>query len=1059
MDDNKYELTGKVKPSDNIESSISGPDDVVYNTYWRGFEELYNDPDFLEAQKNEFSKQASGDFNLSKLPAISRRKFLALMGASAALAAAGCSDYRDKGEIVPYNNKPEDIVLGIPNFYASTCTGCNNACGILVKAREGRPIKIDGNPDHPVNKGKICSKGQASILNLYDPDRLKNPVFSSTARDHKPISWQDADEKIISSLKQSASSGKEIAILTHTILSPTAKKLLDEFQSAYPTAKIYSYELFNDTQRKNAWMKCYGKGAFPVIDWDKAKIILALESDLLGNEGSIMEQRRIFAQNRDVMRDNEFNRLYSVEGAATLTGFNADYRIRLRTDAIEEFILCLLNEFIIKQKLSKYFGDTKLTSFLQKYSLSEFEAKYFLDNKIIKHLIDDLQKNQSSSIVVAGNKLPESTHIAVNLLNEVLNNTKLYSSEVSNVELSTLSSKTELETLISGMQSGKIDAVIHFDVNPVYHLSPDYNYTDALGKVPLVVSMVERLNETSNYSHYNLPINHTLESWGDYKTRTGFYSTQQPLIAPLYITRQKEAILLTWLKGKDTYSEKIYLDYLKNNWEKNIYPAFSTKLDFKRFWNTILHDGVALINEKAESIPSFSIDTFLNSSGKMLATNDYVALLQDNHNVGDGRFANNGWLQELPHPISKIVWDNYAAISLQTATDLSLTNDDMIEVTIGNKKQVFPVFIQPGVADKVVEIQLGYGRTGSGIVESGIGINANILMQKNAILADRLYNSAKISKAAGKYELITTQVHTPIVETPLLKDIQFTRGIIHEGTYEQYKRDPEFLIKQKEKIDLQSVNKEHEYNLIKWGMSIDMNKCIGCGACTAACNVENNIAVVGKDQVKVSREMHWMRIDRYYYGSPDSPRANFQPMLCQQCDFAPCENVCPVAATTHSPDGLNQMTYNRCVGTRYCSNNCPYKVRRFNYFNFRDHFKDGFYDQESVDLVYNPEVTVRSRGVMEKCTFCIQRIMDERQKAIEQNRNVIGSNVKTACQDACPSYAIVFGDTNDKESEVSKYREHEIGYYVLESVKTKPNVTYLAKLRNIYEEIKMEKSL
>jgi molybdopterin-containing oxidoreductase family iron-sulfur binding subunit len=601
------------------------------------------------------------------------------------------------------------------------------------------------------------------------------------------------------------------------------------------------------------------------------------------------------------------------------------------------------------------------------------------------------------------------------------------------------------------MNSDKVGMVIHAGTNPVYHFAPDYGYTDAVKKVHMVITIADILNESSEVSHYVLPLSHTLESWGDYRTRTNFYSLQQPMIAPLYRSRQKEAILLTWLKGnKDVYNDKLYHEYVMQNWEKGIFTGLNSKLDFKKFWNTALHDGLAFSNDKPAPQSAFLPDAFTSATSVMTASNDYVVLLQES-NLGDGRFANNGWLQELPHPVSKIVWDNYAAISVQTAADLGVNSGDKIEVLFGERHLTIPVFIQPGLADKVVEIQLGYGRTKAGDVGSNIGVNANVLMTKQTNLSERLFNNAKVSKVDGTHELVSTQEHHAIDENPLLKDIQFRRGIIVESTYNEYKNNPHAINKNKETIDKESINREHKYTSYKWGMSIDLNKCTGCSACIVACNVENNIPVVGKEQVRKGREMPWLRIDRYYYGTPDAPKANFQPMLCQHCDFAPCENVCPVAATTHSADGLNVMAYNRCVGTRYCSNNCPYKVRRFNYFNFRDHFNEAYYDQESVNLMYNPEVSVRSRGVMEKCTFCVQRVMDERQHAIEQKRNVIGSNVTTACQDACPSYAITFGDINDKESEVYKHREHAIGYRVLEEIKTAPNVTYFAKLRNTKE--------
>lgn len=1051
------------KTENNLNTSNDGEnlnnENINEPGYWRSFKELYNDPSFNKSLQNEFSSEALEKPELNKMSAVTRRRFLALMGTSAALAAAGCGNYQDKGLIVPYNQKPEEVTLGLPNYYSSTCSNCSNACGILVKTREGRPIKIDGNPDHPVNRGKICTKAQASIAGLYNPERLKEPLFNKSQ-----TNWADADKSIVSALQSAASKGKSIAIISHKIISPSFKKLLDEFKIAYPTAKIFSYEVFDNSARLNAWEKCFGTKSLPAAELNKAKIILALESDFLGNDSNQIEYTRMFVQNRDVINGNEFNRLYSVEGGVSITGMNADYRLRLKSDAIEEFVLCLLNEFVNKKNLNGGLLDSRINSALSNYNISQFAEKHKLDLKVINNLINDLYNNQGKSFVIGGDILPESTHIAVNLLNEVLQNNKLYSSEYYYTDLISLSSNEEIENLVKEINSGNVDVVIHFDTNPVYHFSPEFKYEEALSKVSLSISLTEELNETSQKCSYVLPIHNQLESWNDIKTRTGFYSLQQPIIAPLYNTRQKEAVILNWVQ-KTEFNEKIYKDYIAANWEKNIYPGIGLQTGFKKFWNTILHDGVALINEKPEQLPNkFSADAFINSR-KMASSNDFVLLLKSNNSVGDGRFASIGWLQELPNPISKVVWDNYAAISVQSAADLGIDTNDTIEISIGSQKQIFPVFVQPGMADKTIEISLGYGRSSAGAVGTGVGVNANILIAKKPELNSRFYNNAKVAPAGSKYELVSTQEHYPIESDPLLKNIQFRRGIIRQGTYEEYKSNPKFLKEQGHKLNLEPINKPPVYSQegftgYKWGMSIDLNKCTGCGACVTACNVENNIPVVGKDQVLANREMMWMRIDRYYYGSPDSPSLNFQPMLCQHCDYAPCENVCPVAATTHSDDGLNGMTYNRCVGTRYCSNNCPYKVRRFNYFDFRDHFSQGIQYAEPMELMANPEVTVRSRGVMEKCTFCLQRIMKERQDAIQENRNVIGSNVKTACQEACPAYAIEFGNVNDKDSVIAKYRNHDLGYSVLEEIKVMPNVTYIAKLRNINEplNIKEEKS-
>jgi molybdopterin-containing oxidoreductase family iron-sulfur binding subunit len=1032
----------------DIEFNILDNNENKDPDYWRGFKELYNDADFQNAKNEEFIGGTESDSTSS---GFSRRKFLALLGVSAAFAAAGCSNYKNKGEIIPYNKKPEEITPGIADYYSSTCDACSDNCGILIKTREGRPIKINGNPDHPVSKGKICARGQANILNLYDPDRIKEPLVNLGNDFVKTISWNDADEKIISALKSSAASGKEIAILSHTISSPAFKKLLIDFTTIFPSSKVYTYELVNNIHIKDAFIKSYGNENIPAVNISDAKVILSLESDFLSGEYNRIENVRMFSQGREVVNGEKFSRFYSVEGNASVTGFNADYRIRLRTDAIEEFVLSILNEILIKKRISKFNSDKGVISIINQYSLDSFISKNKLDKKIIETLINDLIENQGKSIMIAGLKLPETTHIIVNFLNEVLGNVNLYSKESIIQDLIPLSKKKDLESLISKMQSGQVGVMIVADSNPVYHFPADYNFTEIFKNIPLTITLTETANETSSLSSYILPINHTVESWGDYKNRTGFYSLQQPVIAPLYNTRQKEAVLLNWLNGNKNYKEEIYHEYLKNNWEKNIYPSLQVKSSFKNFWFASLHDGVAYSNEKINPFTNFKTDAFVNavSSSKLKQSKSIVLLLNSSSNLGDGRFASNGWLQELPHPVSKIVWDNYAAISPETAKAIGIKLNDVIEISVDKEKILIPAFIQPGMADDVISVDLGYGRIKAGKIGSDVGVNAAGLIQSKNQLTNWLMTDVSINKTGKKYELVSTQEHYPI-DNERYKDIHLKRHIIREGTLLQFKKEPDFIEREK---PFPSINEEHKYPGVKWAMAIDLNKCIGCSECIASCNVENNIPVVGKEQVKANREMHWIRIDRYYSGTPQEPKASFQPMLCQHCDFAPCENVCPVAATTHSTEGLNAMAYNRCVGTRYCSNNCPYKVRRFNFFNYRNYLADGYYEQESLSLMYNPEVTVRSRGVMEKCTFCLQRIMEARQEAIKQGRTVKGEDVKTACQEACPSNAIVFGDMNDKsENEFKKYHEHTLGYSVLDEIKVLPNITYIAKLRNITEE-------
>jgi molybdopterin-containing oxidoreductase family iron-sulfur binding subunit len=1008
----------------------------IKKDFWKSLKEYYDDAGVLKAKVNEFSDGVTDDFNPDELNTFTRRKFLALLSASAAVAATACSDYRDKGEIIPYTHRPEGVTPGKPNYYASMVNGKS----ILVKVREGRPVAIEGNPEHPVYKGKVDAQTPAAILNLYDPERMQGPEKLK-----RKIDWKRADAEIIALLKQAVSENKEIALITGRITSPTGKKVIEDFRTKYPTARWYSYEQVSDENKRIAWQKLYGTRNVPSVQIDKANIILSIDSDFLGREGNIIEQTRLFASRRDIMKNDNFNRLFTVEGAMSLTGMNSDYRIRLRPDYQLEFVLSLLNEIVVKKGISRISLDTNSINLLGRYNLNSFISKHGLDVVKINYLLNDLVRYQGNAIVLAGESSPVELHIVVNLLNEVLSNTQLYNyKSVFNV-LHTLNTNEELLDLTAKMKSGQVAVAVNFGVDPVFHLPAGFEFEAAYEKVPATISIIESENDTSGKSTFSLASSHELESWGDNHSRSDVYELQQPVIAPIFNSRQKENILLTWINGSaEAYSEEAYHIYLQENFKSDVYQNQNVAADFKSYWYNVLHDGFITIENNPDH-PELIDENHLADISIMPSSDQFLVQLQKSYFIGDGKFANNGWLQEVPHPVSKIAWDNYAAISPATASELGVENFDLINVSVNGVTLELPVMIQPGSAEKLVTIELGYGRTVIGDVGKGAGFNASILIGSSG----ELCSVAEVSKSSGSYKLASTQEHHSL-DDQSVKDFHKLRAIIQDGTLEEYRKNPNFLHEDEHKLI--GITREHKYEGVKWGMSIDLNKCISCATCVTSCNVENNIPVVGKEQVVKGREMHWIRLDRYYSGTPEEPEASNQPMLCQHCDNAPCENVCPVNATNHSPDGLNQMAYNRCVGTRYCANNCPYKVRRFNFFNFRDHFADAYYNNNLTALVNNPEVTVRSRGVMEKCTFCVQRIMEAREGSIREGRDLKGSDVKTACQSACPADAIVFGDTNDKESEISKHREHELGYHVLEELYIKPNVTYLAKLRNTHPE-------
>jgi len=1029
-------------------------------TYWKSLGDKEKSSDTLRAKQNEFINEIHSGEDLEPKSGLSRRKFLAISAATTALAATACTDYRDKGEIVTYNKKPESVLPGMADFYASTCTGCSLNCGVLIKTRAGRPVKVDGNPSHPINKGKICSAGQASLMELYSPERIKHPVKKQGGDlilfrdDMTKAKWSDVNGDIIKHLDNAKKENKQVAIISNPVKSPTQKKLLDEFTAKYPNATIYTYKLMNCSNRVSGWEAVSGNKNVPLIKWNEANLILTFEADILGNESNFVENIRLFTERRNVNDLDNFNRLYSVEGKMSITGMNADYRMRLNPIAQYDFIMALVNEIGNVRGFSKGSIPAEALSEAAKFNISDVLSKNSINAEKAEILVNDLVENAGKGIVYAGDSQSASVHAAVNILNDLLGNNALYETESSRKAYLPLSSKKDIETLVAGMNAGMVDLIIHFDANPVFELPADYKYEEAIKKVKNVVTLTQTPNETTQYSNYILPIHHDFESWGDYQNRTGLISLQQPVIEPIYQNRQKEAVLLTWIKGDAKgYNSKVYHDYLMKNWETELYPKMKKGSDFRTFWLAALHDGVVdfeeIKEEQLQTEESANLRAVLKSTG----VTGYTLVLSNNYSIGpEGRFANNGWLQELPHPVTKVTWDNYAMLSPSTAKELDVDFHDTLDVKVNGQSVNLPVVLQPGLADKMLVVELGYGRIHTGEIGKNVGVNVNKLITKNPKYSPFIYSNVSVTKGERTYRLASTQEHH-MLDDMSIKDIHKDRHIIQEGTIEKYKKNPEFL-KGKHHGEPISLYPPHEYKGVKWAMAIDMNKCVGCSACVTSCNVENNVPIVGKEQTMKGREMHWIRIDRYYSGTEEDPEVSNQPMLCQHCDNAPCENVCPVVATNHSPDGLNQMVYNRCVGTRYCSNNCPYKVRRYNYFDFRDEVKSSYQKKDSFELMHNPEVTIRARGVMEKCTFCVQRIMDARQEATKEGREIQGSDVKTACQDACPANAITFGDMNNKKSDISEIREHKLGYSILEELNVKPNVTYVARLRNKISEDK-----
>lgn len=1006
--------------------------------YWQSLDELNNDLSALEAKHHEFKAGVTDEFDINEMSGISRRRFLAAMGASAAFALASCKNYvgkRKNGEIYTYNEHPVDVVIGRPNYYASTIRSRGGVRSALIKAREGRPVHITPNKAHPTDAFSLNSHYQAQIMGLYDPARLQTPQKSGS-----DTPWATADGEIIQALQAAASQNQQIAVMAPAVYSPTTAKALGDFKKQYPTTQIYAHALHAEATRIRAWEKSHG-GNLPTIHWDKADVILALESDFLGVEAPVGAEYG-FASRRDVMTDKTFNRLYVAEGNLTATGMKSDYRLRVRPDAQMEFVMALANA-LQTQGVSLPAG---LAGKVSGFTLEAFAQQHGLSTMVLNHLVSDLARANGKSLIYAGQRASESLHILVNAINDALGANALYNAELAHVQQVPFATPQEVNGLIQDMASGKVAVLVHWNTNPVYELA-SLKYGDALAKVPVSVSFTTELNETAKASTYALPMHHDLESWGDAVSHAGVYTLQQPVIAPLHKSRQPEGVMLAWAQGDSAqYSEKLYYNYLKKAWQEGIYRQTNALVDFNGFWQSALHNGFVKV-KAAGSVNPFKGNA-LSAIQADKSGSEYVLSLHYAYATLDGEFASSGWLQEIPHPVSKVVWDNYAAMSLGTAKALGVKTDDLVTVEVNGQSVTLPVLQQPGMAEKVIAVEIGYGRTVAGDIGSNVGVDVMPLLQLSS--HDMWFAQANVAKASGSHHLVTTQNHHAF-DVEIEQDLHYKRGIIHEANYLEYLQNPKVATMPTHPSV--NITKVHEYEGIKWGMTIDANKCTGCNACVMACNIENNIPVVGPDQVDRGREMHWMRIDRYYSGTPEEPKVTQQVMLCQHCDNAPCEVVCPVNATNHSPDGLNQMAYNRCVGTRYCSNNCPYKVRRFNFFDYRDRFAAGRYHKELAQLVHNPEVTVRSRGVMEKCTFCVQRIMWARQEAIREKRNLKGTDVTVACQDVCPSQAISFGDSNDPNSDIAKQRKHATNYRVLQELNARPAVTYVATLRNTHEKV------
>jgi molybdopterin-containing oxidoreductase family iron-sulfur binding subunit len=1095
--------------------------------YWKGLSELHNSPEFQEQQKNEFAEPLPMDEFLSSDEAdnsgTSRRDFLKVMGFStAAVALAACETPVNKS--IPYLVKPEEVTPGVANFYASTFYDGHDYAAILVKTREGRPIKIEGNDLNGLSHSGTNARVQASVLGLYDGARLRGPQIKNKEGKLDHATWKAADDAVAKALGNGS-----IRILTSTIISPSTKAVIAEFIHKYPTAKHVTYDAISYNALTKANKNVWGKAVVSSYDFSKANIVVGIACDFLGNWLSGEEFSKQHAETRKISKANpEMSQHFHFESILSLTGANADYRYAVKPSELGKVTLALFNEIAGATSNAKASGDEKVNP----------EAA-----KAIKVVAAKLIDNKGKSLVVSGVN-DEGVQTLINGINKMLDNYGKTVDVENHMNLKQSDDKA-FEELVAEMAAGNVGTLLTYNCNPVYTAPASLKFAAAYGKVKNKVSFASIIDETAAMADVICPDHHYLESWGDAHPKVGVYTLQQPTINPIFAhprhdgTRQFQDSMLSWAGVKTDY-----LKYLQGYWNNRVFPNQGKHNDFATFWANALHDGAVNVRvHKAsantqEVMEPMKLDSLGNPilSGiavleNMVADTAHVAAVKPEEKkevasavvpdamptpdynkaaamatsvkggatelfiyekigLGNGNYTNNPWLMELPDPISKVTWDNYLTMSPIDVKKFKLKemlrqdiDGSIIPLTVNGITIDIPVYPQPGQAEGSVGLAVGYGRNVEALkVAHGVGQNAFQFMTMVNDTLQSIIGNVTIGEEKDTHQFSATQIQHTIMgrEEYLLREVSIKEFKANNKEY--WNPATELPVhgggkKHVNEIDLWAAYPRPGH---KWGMSIDMNLCFGCGACVVACTAENNVAVVGKKEIAKTRDMHWLRIDRYYssdmnkhiaaekgdigtkqmYIEMENPSANpkvtFQPMMCQHCNHAPCETVCPVLATSHSTEGLNMMTYNRCIGTRYCANNCPFKVRRFNWFNYNANtdFADvNPAQQELGRMVLNPDVVVRSRGVMEKCSMCVQKLQAGKLAAKKAGTELKDGSVKTACQMACSTGAIIFGDLNDHESQVSKLREDERTYFLLEDVGVKPTTSYMVKVRNQEEQI------
>ncbi|HEY9487034.1 MAG TPA: TAT-variant-translocated molybdopterin oxidoreductase [Chryseosolibacter sp.] len=1018
--------------------------------YWKGIGQLTNSTAFVKDANEEFA-QPGPEEDLGH----SRRDFLRMMGFGVAAASLAACDAPVRNAI-PFVHKPEDFEASIPNYYASTYINGGDYCSIVVKTREGRPIKVDGNALSSVTRGGTSAQVEASVLSLYDNDRLRGPKAGG-----KKATWEEVDAEIASKLRSISGSGGQIRIVSNSILSPSTKAAMARFIAKYPTTRHIQYDQVSQYGMLKANEESFGTAIIPSYDFSKANTIVSIGADFIGSWGATIENSKQYGQSREVSETKkEMSRHFQFETILTITGANADYRTPIKPSEEGAVAVQLYN--LIAEKA----GRPTVTG--------------GVDKPHLKKAAEDLWQNRGKALVVAGSN-DRAIQVLVNGINDMLGS---YGTTIlANVPVNyRLGDDEAMNTFIGDVVEKRIAGVIFYNCNPVYDHPRGAELVEALKNISLSVATGFKEEETGALCQFLAPDHHYLESWNDAEPKRNHFSLSQPAITPIFKTRATQESFLVWAEEEQTN----YFEFVKDYWRTRFYQG--GQFDFQTFWDKCLYEGVY---ELAVPSASVSFNGNVSAAASAIASTYKSAgtelVIYANGTVGNGSQANNPLLQELADPITKVVWDNYITVSVKDASDISFdeSHTKMATVTVNGKSVKLPVMVQPGQPQGTIGLALGYGRTKAGKVADGIG--ANVYPMVSMVNGSLGYSAVNVQFQINydeDYQLAQTQTQNTFMGRKSVIQ-ETTLSDLNDGTFakEKFQTGITTWKGDGQKVDPEKLTlwKDHDYKGHHWGMAIDLNTCTGCSACIVACNVENNVAIVGREEVINRREMTWLRIDRYYSSdapaddwtgaekASENPDVVFQPMLCQHCNNAPCETVCPVAATTHSTEGLNQMAYNRCIGTRYCANNCPYKVRRFNWFKYHDNKQ--FADVNPAmntslgKMVLNPDVTVRSRGVMEKCTFCVQRIQSGKLNARKEKRTLKDGEVVTACAAACTTGAIIFGDMNDPESRISKHlkvrplyperpyvndkdSDNLRAYTVLEEINTRPNIFYLAKVRN-----------